>query len=118
VSAWLPNTGSRPKEATRRFLLSCNRCGIWKLVGANSAPARSFPDLAKALDFARVESDAEAAAIEMFVDGLYICLHQPKGWPHPVCSPHHVIERQVRGRPFRHRGAAPAPGATFDYGGS
>jgi hypothetical protein len=60
VSAWLPNTGSGPKEATRRFLLSCNRCGIWKLVGANSAPARSFPDLAKALDFARVESDAEA----------------------------------------------------------
>ena len=110
MSAWLLNTGSRPKEATRRFLLSCNRCGIWKLVGANSAPARSFPDLAKALDFARVESDAEAATIEMFVDGLYICLHQPKGWPHPVCSPHHVIERQVRCRPFRHRGAAPAPG--------
>jgi hypothetical protein len=118
VSAWLPNTGSRPKEATRRFLLSCNRCGIWKLVGANSASARSFPDLAKALDFARVESHAEAATIEMFVDGLYICLHQPKGWPHPVCLPHHVIERQVRCRPFRHRGAVPAPGATFDYGRS
>jgi hypothetical protein len=82
VSAWLPNTGSRPKDAPRRFSLSWDHCGIWKLAGSNSARARSFPDLALALDFARVESNAEAATIEMFVDGLYICLHQPKGWPY------------------------------------
>ena len=104
MSAWLRNTGAQPKDAPRRFSLSRDRCGIWELADSNSARARSFPNLATALDFARVESDAEAATIEMFLDGLYICLHQPKGWPHPVCSPRHVIEHPVPRVRFRRPG--------------
>jgi hypothetical protein len=60
---------------------------MWKLAGVNDACACSFPDLAAALDCARRASDAEAATIEMWVGGLYICIHQLKGWPHRICAP-------------------------------
>jgi hypothetical protein len=60
---------------------------MWKLAGVSDACAGSFPDLATALDSARRASDAEVATIEMWVDGLYICIHQPKGWPQRICAP-------------------------------
>jgi hypothetical protein len=85
VSTSFPNAASRPEEATHRFSLSRDRAGMWKLAGVSGAC--NFPDLAMALDCARRASDAEAATIEMWVDGLYICFHQPKGWPHRICAP-------------------------------
>ena len=72
MSAPFPNPASRPEEAIRRFSLSRDRIGMWKLAGVSYACACSFPDLATALDCARQASDAEAATIEMWVDGLYI----------------------------------------------
>ena len=87
MSAPFPNPASRPEEATRRFSLSRDRIGMWKLAGVSYACACSFPDLATAIDCARQASNAEAATIEMWVDGLYICIHQPKGWPRRICAP-------------------------------
>jgi hypothetical protein len=87
VSTSFPNAASRTEEVTHRFSLSRDRTGMWKLAGVSDARACSFPDLAMALDCARRASDAEAATIEMWVDGLYICIHQPKGWPHRICPP-------------------------------
>ena len=87
MTAWSPNAASRPEQVTRRFSLSRDRTGMWKLTGVSDACACSFPDLATALDRARQASDAEEATIEMWVDGLYICIHQPKEWPHRICAP-------------------------------
>jgi hypothetical protein len=75
VSDWFPKATSRPEEAIRRFSLSYNRTGMWRLSGVSDACACSFPDLATALDCARRASDAEAATIEMGVDGLHLCIH-------------------------------------------
>ena len=87
MSTSFPNAASRPEEAIRRFSLSRDRTGMWKLAGASDACAPSFRDLATALDCAQQASNAEAATIEMWVDGLYICIHQPKGWPQRICAP-------------------------------
>jgi hypothetical protein len=87
LSTSFPNAASHPEEATRRFSLRRDRTGMWRLAGVSDACARDFPDVATALECARRISDAEAATIEMWVDGLYLCIHQPKGWPHRICAP-------------------------------
>ena len=87
VSGWLPAAASQPEETIRRFSLSRDCNGIWRLAGSSDGCAPKFPDLATALDFARRTCDAEAATIEIWVDGLYICMHQPKGWPPSTCAP-------------------------------
>ena len=83
----VPECRVSSEETIRRFSLSRDRTGMWKLAGVSYACACSFPDLATALDCARQASNAEAATIEMWVDGLYICIHQPKGWPQRICAP-------------------------------
>jgi hypothetical protein len=83
----VPECRVSSEEAIRRFSLSRDRIGMWKLAGVSYACACSFPDLATALDCTRQASNAEAATIEMWVDGLYICIHQPKGWPQRICAP-------------------------------
>src|SRR5271163_67814 len=57
-----------------------------------------FPDLATALDYARRTCDAEAATIEIWVDGLYICMHQPKGWPPSTCAPTRNLVGHPKGK--------------------
>jgi hypothetical protein len=55
--------------------------GSWTLGGTAQSKMRRFADLPSALDGARRACDADAATIEIQVDGLYVCIHQPKGWP-------------------------------------
>jgi hypothetical protein len=71
----------------RRFAISRDDCGRWMLEGSAGAPP-FFTDLASALAFARRDSDAAAAIIELRVDGVYACVHQPKGWPQRICRAH------------------------------
>lgn len=70
----------------RRFSLRCDRAGNWILTGALSDEFVQFTDLPAALSFARADADAGEADIELWVDGLYIFVHQAKGWPHPLCG--------------------------------
>jgi hypothetical protein len=54
---------------------------------ADTGKSVEFDDLASALAFARAEAEEKSADIELLVDGLYIFIHQPEGWPHAVCAP-------------------------------
>jgi hypothetical protein len=71
----------------RRFSLRCDALGPWILSGARCEGSVRFRDLAAALAFARDDSGAEEADIELWVDGLYIFVHQARGWPHRLCAP-------------------------------
>jgi hypothetical protein len=71
----------------RRFSLVGYAAGGWTLNCADTAKSVEFDDLASALAFARAEAEEKSADIELLVDGLYIFIHQPEGWPHAVCAP-------------------------------
>ena len=77
----LEERGMRP----RRFAIT-NHGSRWTLEGLGHRQPLTFPDLASALAHARRESDADEAMIELRVDGLYVCVHQPKGWPQRICG--------------------------------
>jgi len=71
----------------RRFSFNCDTDGHWTLDGPQARAARDFEDLASALAFARRDSRAAAATLELRVAGLYVCVHQAKGWPQRICAP-------------------------------
>lgn len=77
--------GERPAGICR-FALSRNAAGQWSIEGGLPGSPPSFDDLASALAFARREVDAAEAMIELRVDGLYVCVHQPRGWPQRICG--------------------------------
>jgi len=68
----------------RHFAISCGAGGRWTLEGCTASAPASFDNLAAALAFARGDSNAGEATIELRVDGLYVCVHQPKGWPQRI----------------------------------
>jgi hypothetical protein len=76
-----------PDMEIRHFLLRYDAPGPWILSGARCEDSVHFPDLAAALSFARDDASAEEADIELWVDGLYIFVHQSRGWPHRLCAP-------------------------------
>ena len=57
----VPECRVSSEAAIRRFSLSRDRTGMWKLAGVSDACACSFSYLATALDCARHASDAEAS---------------------------------------------------------
>jgi len=83
VNAGVIHRGST--DGMRHFSLDCDTGGHWSVAGAQR-PHGCFDDLASALDFARRDSDAAEAVIELRVGGLYVCVHQPKGWPQRMCG--------------------------------
>ena len=92
-----PSAGATPRRSnpghdvvaagSHRFSLVAHAKGGWALNCAETGKSAEFDDLASALMFARAEAEDEPADIELLVDGLYIFIHQPKGWPHAVCAP-------------------------------
>lgn len=78
--------GRVPDMEVRRFSLRYDAPGPWILSGARSEGCVHFSDLAAALSFARNDASAEEADIELWVDGLYIFVHQSRGWPHHLCT--------------------------------
>ena len=85
-------------RSRRRFTL-VREYGGWTLRGASEHSTIEFPDLPEALAYAREDARAEAADIELWVDGLYLSVHQAPGWPHPICG---VSARAMRRGPGRH----------------
>jgi hypothetical protein len=71
----------------RRFLLARQPEGGWVLTSEANPSVRQFNDLPSALAFARAAAESKEADIELWVDGFYIFVHQPTGWPHAVCAP-------------------------------
>ena len=75
-----------PPRLRRRFSLRRTAAGAWTLTGALSDECVQFDDLPTALSFARADAEAGESDIELWIEGLYIFVHQDEGWPHPICS--------------------------------
>jgi hypothetical protein len=65
-----------------RFSLICDARGIWTVTGATDTKPVRFRDLPAAVEFARNDARGSEADIELWADGLYMFVHQKKGWPH------------------------------------
>jgi hypothetical protein len=65
-----------------RFSLICDARGIWTVTGATDMKPVRFRDLPAAVEFARTDASGSEADIELWADGLYMFVHQKKGWPH------------------------------------
>ena len=61
--------------------------GTWSVHGLASVPASNLPSLYASIDHACKACDAAPATIELFVDGMYIVIHQERGWPRPLFAP-------------------------------
>jgi hypothetical protein len=75
-----------------RFSLVCDARGNWTVTGATGTKPLRFRDLPAALEFARNDACGSEADIELWADGLYVFVHQKKGWPH--CLYARVPERR------------------------
>jgi hypothetical protein len=65
-----------------RFSLTCDARGMWTLTGATGTKPLRFRDLPAAVEFAREDACGSEADIELRAEGLYMFVHQKKGWPH------------------------------------
>jgi hypothetical protein len=71
----------------RRFSFSSDARGVWTLTGTVGKKPTQFCNLPAALEFARKDAGGEEADIELWAEGLYMFVHQEKGWPHCLCAP-------------------------------
>ena len=55
--------------------------GSWSVHGLANRPVAYLPSLAASVEYARRECAAAPATIELMIDGLYVVMHQPDGWP-------------------------------------
>ena len=55
--------------------------GTWTVHVPSPVPAPHFADLSTSIAYARKACNAAPATIELFVDGMYIVIHQERGWP-------------------------------------
>jgi hypothetical protein len=68
-----------------RFRVERQASGLWLLTSTPEREASQFADLPAALNFARAAVGGGEANIEILADGVYMLVHQPKGWPHCIC---------------------------------
>jgi len=62
-------------------------CATWSVHGLSSVPVLHLPSLSAGIDYARRACGAAPATIELVVDGMYIVVHQDRGWPRQIVAP-------------------------------
>jgi hypothetical protein len=106
--------------------------GTWSVHGLAPVPVSHLPSLSASIDYARKACDAAPATIELFVDGMYMVVHQEHGWPRPLFARSTdrarttETEPDLRGSPTRSRflawlrrfGAEYHPAASKEQGAS
>ena len=75
------------KPKPRRFAIAGLPDGKWIVSNDGEVSATQFGDLASAVAFARMEAEEKEADVELWIDDLYIFIHQPEGWPNAICTP-------------------------------
>jgi hypothetical protein len=69
------------------IILSEGVGGRWLLQMPGYWTGGTFVGLKEALAFARRECCGAAATIELRCAGMLCVIHQPRGWPKPICVP-------------------------------
>ena len=59
----------------------------WSVHGPSPGLVNHFPSLSASLACAREKCSAAPTTIELFVEGLYVVIHQEQGWPRQILSP-------------------------------
>jgi hypothetical protein len=62
-------------------------CATWSVHGLSPVPVSHLPSLSASIDYARAACRAAPATIELVVDGMYIVIHQDRGWPRQIVAP-------------------------------
>ena len=53
--------------------------GSWSVHGPSPGPVSDLPSLSASIDHARQACNAAPATIELYVDGMYMVVHQERG---------------------------------------
>lgn len=61
--------------------------GTWSVHGLSPLPVSHLPSLSVSIDYAREKCAAAPATIELLIDGLYVVVHQDRGWPRRLVAP-------------------------------
>src|SRR5262245_23665678 len=69
-----------------RIKIYRDTCGTWSVAGLLPASVSNLPSLSASIDYARKACDAAPATIELYVAGVYIVVHQERGWPKALVS--------------------------------
>jgi hypothetical protein len=69
--------------------------GTWSLHGLVPGPVSHLSSLSASIDHAREACHAAPATIELLVDGMYMVVHQERGWPRPLLAPKTAPLRQA-----------------------
>ena len=79
--------------------ICCNASGTWSVQGLSTMPVTRLPSLSASLEYASNACDRAPATIELFVEGLYMVVHQERGWPDPLLSSETVPADSAPPRP-------------------
>lgn len=61
--------------------------GTWSVQGPSPVPVSHLPTLSASIDYACKACNAAPATLELFVDGIYVVVHQERGWPRRLLAP-------------------------------
>jgi hypothetical protein len=64
-----------------RLKICRETCGAWSVRGPSLMSVSTLPSLSASIEYARKACNAAPATLELFVDELYIVVHQERGWP-------------------------------------
>ena len=81
-----PQTAPERVEPAQIILRQCLG-GCWRLEMPGYWTGGTFVGLKEALAFARRECCGAAATVELRFAGMVCVVHQPRGWPKPICVP-------------------------------
>jgi len=124
---------SRDNRMSLHLKISRDAWGTWSVHGLSPVPASHFPSLSASIDYARKSCNAAPATVELFVDGMYIVVHQERGWPRQLVASENnrtcpappepdvvagAMARRVLNwlRGLRHSGAGDRPAAARERG--
>jgi hypothetical protein len=71
----------------------------WSVHGLSPGPVSNLPSLSASIDYARAACEAAPATIELVVDGMYIVVHQERGWPRPLVGSETDLARSAPAEP-------------------
>jgi hypothetical protein len=71
----------KPIAMGLRLKIYRETCGAWSVHSPSPMCASTLPSLSASIEYARMACNAAPATLELFVDELYIVVHQERGWP-------------------------------------
>jgi hypothetical protein len=71
----------------------------WSVHGLSLVPVSDLPSLSASIDYAREACGAAPATIELVIDGMYIVLHQDRGWPRQIVAPETALTPSAPAKP-------------------